>query len=177
MAAAKTGPGRLFVPRRLVAEELQQFDLVPMVDRARAVVTLVPWLPAHGMTIGRFVFIRRSHAGRATLLAHELVHVRQYREMGYFRFSLKYLMAYARNLVRFRFKHQAAYRAIPVEHEAYRLAGAWIGAAGAARRHADEVEPVTGAAPAPGTAPAPARSTPGRSTPDRAAPDPASPTG
>jgi hypothetical protein len=74
---------RLFVPRRLVAEELKTFDLVPLVDRARAVVTLVPWLPAaHGMTIGRFVFLRRSHADRPTLLAHELVQVRQYREIG-----------------------------------------------------------------------------------------------
>jgi hypothetical protein len=147
--AAGSRPARLFAPRRLVAEELQRFDLVPMVDRARAVVTLVPWLPAHGMTIGRFVFIRRSHADRTTLLAHELVHVRQYRELGYVRFSLRYLLAYVRNLVRFRLKHQAAYRAIPFETEAYRLAGAWIGAAGAARRHADEVEPVTRAPAAP----------------------------
>jgi hypothetical protein len=129
----------LFRPQRLVPRELRTFDLVPLADRARAVVTVVPWLPAHGMTIGRFVFLKRSHADRPGLLAHELVHVRQYRELGYLRFSARYLAAYARNLVRFRFRHDAAYRAIPFEAEAYRMAGAWVGAVGAARRHADAI--------------------------------------
>jgi hypothetical protein len=129
----------LFRPQRLVARELLTFDLVPLADRARAVVTIVPWLPAHGMTIGRFVFLKRSHADRPGLLAHELVHVRQYRELGYLRFSVRYLVAYARNLVRFRFRHDEAYRAIPFEAEAYRMAGTWVGAVGAARRHADAI--------------------------------------
>jgi uncharacterized protein DUF4157 len=129
----------LFRPQRLVPRELRTFDLVPLADRARAVVTVVPWLPAHGMTIGRFVFLKRSHADRPGLLAHELVHVRQYRELGYIRFSARYLAAYAGNLVRFRFRHDAAYRAIPFEVEAYRMAGAWAGGAGAARRHADAI--------------------------------------
>ncbi len=144
-AARSTTP---FRPQRLVAQELRTFDLVPLADRARAVVTVVPWLPAHGMTIGRFVFLKRSHADRPGLLAHELVHVRQYRELGYLRFSARYLVAYARNLVRFRFRHDAAYRAIPFESEAYRMAGAWAGAVGAARRHADVVASPTGT-PAP----------------------------
>jgi hypothetical protein len=130
----------LFRPQRLVAQELRTFDLVPLADRARAVVTVVPWLPAHGMTIGRFVFLKRSHADRPGLLAHELVHVRQYRELGYLRFSAEYLVAYSRNLVRFRFRHDPAYRAIPFEAEAYRIAGAWAGAVGAARRHADAID-------------------------------------
>jgi hypothetical protein len=129
----------VFRPQRLVAQELRTFDLVPLADRARAVVTIVPWLPAHGMTVGRFVFLRRSHADRPGLLAHELVHVRQYRELGYLRFSARYLLAYGRNLVRYRFRHDAAYRAIPFEAEAYRMAAAWAGAVGAARRHADAV--------------------------------------
>jgi hypothetical protein len=136
----------LFRPQRLVAGELRVYDLVPLADRARAVVTVVPWLPAHGMTVGRFVFLKRSHADRPGLLAHELVHVRQYRELGYLRFSVLYLVAYVRNLVRFRFRHDAAYRAIPFEAEAYRMAGAWAGAVGAARRHADAV-----ASPPPGS--------------------------
>ncbi len=117
---------RVFSARRLVAPELRSYDLVPLADRARARVIVVPWLPgAHGMTLGRYVFLTRGHAHRTTLLAHELVHVRQYRELGYLRFSYRYLRDYARLLVEHRGRHKAAYRAIPFEAEAYRVAGEW----------------------------------------------------
>ncbi len=52
--------------------------------------------------------------------------------------------------MRFRFRHDAAYRAIPFEVEAYRMAGTWVGAVGAARRHADAVTAAERAAPPPG---------------------------
>ncbi|MGH8998990.1 MAG: hypothetical protein ACRDY7_06315, partial [Acidimicrobiia bacterium] len=34
------------------------------------------------MTLGRFVLVRRDHLGDEPLLAHELVHVRQWRDLG-----------------------------------------------------------------------------------------------
>ena len=38
------------------------------------------------MTLGRVILLRRDHAGDEALLAHELVHVRQWRELGPVRF-------------------------------------------------------------------------------------------
>lgn len=61
---------------------------------------------------------RKSDAG-LVLLAHELVHVRQYRERGPFRF----LWAYGREYLAGRWRglsHQGAYRAISFEEEARR---------------------------------------------------------
>lgn len=79
----------------------------------------VRWLPTGvaGMTLGSLVLIRRDHLGDERLLAHELVHVRQWRELGVVRFLWRYLSAYARG--RFSgLSHQAAYLAIPLEVEA-----------------------------------------------------------
>jgi hypothetical protein len=53
------------------------------------------------------------------------VHVRQYRERGYLRFSARYLYDYVRLIAKHKGRHKAAYRAIPFEDEAYRSAGEW----------------------------------------------------
>lgn len=95
---------------------------------ARVRIVEVPVLPrgADGMTIGRWILLtddRDQHGGRA-LLAHELVHVRQYAEAGYVRFSLRYLRDYALGLLRLR-RLRAAYLAIPAEVEARTEAEAW----------------------------------------------------
>jgi hypothetical protein len=78
------------------------------------------------MTIGRFVFLRgdRIDDRSTTLLAHELVHVRQFAELGAFRFLLIYVGSYLKNLVQLR-NHRAAYLAIPLEVEARREAAEW----------------------------------------------------
>jgi hypothetical protein len=114
--------------RRLNAAELDAYDLVPRAIAARARVQRVPLLPrgAHGMTLGRFVFVLRDDCrdGTSQLLAHELVHVRQYREQGYLSFSIRYLWHYGSGVVRLR-SHRRAYRAIPAEAEAYAAAAAW----------------------------------------------------
>jgi hypothetical protein len=114
--------------RRLNAAELDAYDLVPRAIAARARVQRVPLLPrgASGMTIGRFVFVLRDdlHDGTSQLLAHELVHVRQYREQGYLAFSIRYLWHYGRGILRLR-SHRRAYRAIPAEAEAYAAAAVW----------------------------------------------------
>ncbi|MDG2028716.1 MAG: DUF4157 domain-containing protein [Acidimicrobiales bacterium] len=114
--------------RRLEGPELARYDLVDPDIAARARILTVPFLApgASGMTIGRFVFLRRDHerGGGRELLAHELVHVRQYAEAGTIRFLLGYLRDYVGALRRLR-NHRAAYLAIPAEAEARAEAEAW----------------------------------------------------
>lgn len=116
--------------RRLEGPELSSYDVLDPRLAARVRVLRVPILPRHadGMTIGRWIFLTddRSRAGDRTLLAHELVHVRQYAELGYLRFSWRYLRDYARGLIRLR-DGRAAYLAIAAEVEARADAEAWRG--------------------------------------------------
>jgi hypothetical protein len=100
------------------------FPLVPPADVSRARIVDVPCLTpgVAAMTLGPLILLRRDHADDRALLAHELVHVRQWRELGPIRFLWRYLGAYVRG----RFAglgHQRAYEAIPLEVEARRLAG------------------------------------------------------
>lgn len=72
---------------------------------------------ADAITLGRTVIVRERAAANRGLMAHELVHVRQFIDMGPVRFALKYLGSY----LRFRlngYGHMAAYRRIPLEVEA-----------------------------------------------------------
>jgi hypothetical protein len=114
--------------RRLSAEEVASYDLVPAAIAHRAVVVRVPVLPpgAQGLTSGRVVLLRRDEPtdGSSTLIAHELVHVRQFAELGRLPFAIRYLSAYLCNLVRYR-AHRLAYLHIPAEEEAYRLSREW----------------------------------------------------
>lgn len=112
--------------RALSASQLDAFDHVPREVSARARLAGVPFLGpnADAMTLGRFILVRRGHEGSARLLAHELVHVQQWAELGVPRFLARYLGAYFKNLVRLR-RHRAAYLAIPMEEEARERAGEW----------------------------------------------------
>lgn len=114
--------------RRLEGPELVAYDVLDRRLAARVRVQKVPVLPrgASGMTLWRFVFLRSDidRRGNSKLMAHELVHVRQYADLGYIRFSLRYLRDYARNLLRLR-DHRAAYLEIPVEIEARAEADDW----------------------------------------------------
>jgi hypothetical protein len=74
------------------------------------------------MTLGRVILLRRDHAGDTALLAHELVHVRQWRELGGARFLWRYLGAYFQGRAA-GLGHQRAYEAIPLEVEARTLTG------------------------------------------------------
>jgi hypothetical protein len=100
------------------------FSIVPPADVARARIVDVPFLTpgVAAMTFGRVILLRRDHRGDDALLAHELVHVRQWRELGAARFLWRYLSAYARG-IRAGLGHQKAYEAIPLEVEARELAG------------------------------------------------------
>jgi hypothetical protein len=72
---------------------------------------------AAAITLGRVVSVRRRFAGDERLLAHELVHVRQWRRLGVFGFLRRYVGAYLRWRLR-GYGHWAAYRRIPLEVEA-----------------------------------------------------------
>jgi hypothetical protein len=112
------------VPRRLDAREREQFTHVPVRDLDRARLVRVPVLTPGiaGMTLGRWILVRGGHDQDADLIAHELVHVRQWRELGAVRFLVRYLGAYARGRWR-GLGHRAAYEAIPLEAEARLVSG------------------------------------------------------
>lgn len=113
--------------RRLEGPELARYALDPeLAQRVR--VVQVPFLApgTSGMTLGRFVLLTSDldRSGTRELLAHELVHVRQYAEAGVVRFLATYLRDYLRGLRRLR-NHRRAYLAIPAEVEARAEARAW----------------------------------------------------
>ena len=100
------------------------FPLVPPADVARARIFDVPCLTpgVAAMTLGRLILLRCDHKDDRALLAHELVHVRQWRELGAVRFLWRYVGSYARSRAA-GLSHQRAYEAIPLEVEARALAG------------------------------------------------------
>jgi hypothetical protein len=71
------------------------------------------------MTISPYIFYGRSsfdpaRAASLALLAHELKHIEQYREVGYVRFFIRYFWDKGKN----RFQYS---RELPLEAEAYAL--------------------------------------------------------
>jgi hypothetical protein len=112
------------VARRLDANEHELFTHVPARDLRRARLVVVPVLTPGfaGMTLGRWILVSRGHEHDRDLIAHELVHVHQWRQLGSVRFLVRYLGAYAQSRWH-GMGHQAAYEAIPLEAEARALAG------------------------------------------------------
>ena len=115
--------------RRLTAAELDAYDVLPRALATRVRIQRVPFLApgSNGMTIGRFVFLRNDgiYDGSREIIAHELVHVRQYYELGLVPFLARYLTHYMRALLRLK-RHRAAYLAIPFEARAYAEADEWL---------------------------------------------------
>jgi hypothetical protein len=114
--------------RGLSPAEVDAYDVLPRALAARVRIQRVPFLApgSSGMTIGRVVLVRDDELrdGSRKIIAHELVHVRQYDERGVLRFLARYLADYARGLARLH-RHRAAYYAIPFEEQAYAEADAW----------------------------------------------------
>lgn len=102
----------------------EAFGFVPAPDVERARIVVVPVLTpgVAAMTLGRWILVRRGHRDDAGLLGHELVHVRQWRELGVRRFLARYLGSYVRLRAR-GLRHGEAYASIPLEEEARALAG------------------------------------------------------
>lgn len=90
------------------------------IERRDGAVFVVSRLVAPGAaatTLGPFVLIRPDAVGSDRLRAHELVHVRQWRQLGVPGFLVRYLAGYLRWRLR-GYPHWAAYRRIPLEIEA-----------------------------------------------------------
>ena len=78
------------------------------------------------MTLRATIYVRssvleRDPATLGLLIVHELVHVRQWAQLGIFRFLWSYLAGYLRGRLT-GLSHMAAYRAIPLEVDAREVA-------------------------------------------------------
>lgn len=92
---------------------------------------------AAAITLGKTVVVRQRFAADDALMAHELVHVRQFASLGPLRFGIRYVASYLRGRLA-GYGHMAAYRRIPLEVEA-----SWL-----SRLHdVDALEPGTAAQP------------------------------
>ncbi len=72
---------------------------------------------AEAITLGNTIFVRKRSCDDQGLMAHELVHVRQFKDLGRVHFLARYVGSY----LRFRvsgYGHMASYRRIPLEVEA-----------------------------------------------------------
>ncbi|MEL6982340.1 MAG: hypothetical protein AAFO29_07950, partial [Actinomycetota bacterium] len=109
--------------------ELDAYDVLPRNLARRVRIVQVRGLPGGyaGMTLGTTILVARpvDDDGTSALLAHELVHVRQWAEQGMFGFSRRYLTSFGRNLSRHR-RWSPAYRDIDAEQEARRETSDWI---------------------------------------------------
>jgi len=116
------------VGRPLDGPELVGYNHIDASLLAGVRVIKVPFLTpgTGGMTLGHHILLvdDTDRSGHSKLMAHELVHVRQFAQAGRVGFLVRYLRDYLRGLVRLR-SHQAAYLAIPAEIEARRAADAW----------------------------------------------------
>lgn len=128
--------------RRLTDDEIEAYDVLPPQLARRVRVVRIPVIPGGyaGMTLGPLVLVAMDVEadGDSTLLAHELVHVRQWadRPVG---FALRYLADFIRGLARHR-NWQAAYRQIDAEVEARRDATDWNRRRLAERRRLDQAD-------------------------------------
>jgi hypothetical protein len=135
MRAAPVGPYHATVGngtnhriRRLTSTEIEAYDHIPSELARKVWLVDIGYLPGPylGLTLGRFVLLADMGPATGTdlLLAHELVHVRQWTELGVAGFSYRYLRDFAVGLRRHR-RWRIAYAQIEAEEEARRLTDAW----------------------------------------------------
>jgi len=114
--------------RRLTTTEIDAYDHLPPELAKRVWLIEIGYLPGRylGMTLGRFILLADMvpPTDGDLLLAHELVHVRQWSELGLVGFSYRYLRDFLAGIRRHRRWHQA-YSEIEAEVEARRVADAW----------------------------------------------------
>ncbi|MBE7175559.1 MAG: hypothetical protein INR69_04100 [Mucilaginibacter polytrichastri] len=86
----------------------------------RFIIVHAPWLRAHAMAVYPFVLIReKAYRNQPVLINHEKIHLRQELEMLILPFYAAYFTHYFYNRLR-GMKHDAAYRHIIFEREAYK---------------------------------------------------------
>jgi hypothetical protein len=110
----------------LAPERIATLDTVAPGASGRVRVVTVRRTPRGyaAMTLGRTVFVRADRVDDDRLLAHELVHVEQWKAHGRTGFLVSYVGGYLRALARLR-RHRAAYLAIPFEAEARERSVRW----------------------------------------------------
>lgn len=115
--------------RPLNDAELDAYDVLPRGLARRVRIHRVRGLPGGytGMTLGNHILLARpvDDDGTSALLAHELVHVRQWADRGFVGFSAAYLTSFGRNLSRHR-RWGTAYRDIDAEREARQETTDWV---------------------------------------------------
>ena len=77
------------------------------------------FFPIYAITIGRYILVTGNHLNKITW-THEIHHVNQITEYGFFTFYISYFFYYLAGLIRHR-KHYEAYLSIPYEVDAYRV--------------------------------------------------------
>jgi len=118
------------------ADEIERYDLVPLEIRERARIIKIPRLFGgyDGLTSGRLVFLTKDddQSGGRPLMAHELVHVEQFRRQGRLVFAAIYFSDYLRGVARHR-RHRQAYLDIRQEREARERTQEWVERRGTVR--------------------------------------------
>lgn len=103
--------------------------MLPKYLARRVRIVTVPTLPGgyDGMTLGYTILLTHpvDEDGNSPLLAHELVHVRQWADQGRARFAGRYLSSFARGLKLHR-NRKRAYLSIEAETEARLEAAEWL---------------------------------------------------
>jgi len=111
----------------LSANRASWFSLVPYDVAYQARFIKVPWLPfgAKGLTLGRYVLLVMGlHRSPDELIAHELVHVYQYRRNGPWTFLWRYVSDYLM-LRKLGNGHRKSYLLIGYEAEARSAVTNW----------------------------------------------------
>jgi hypothetical protein len=110
----------------LAPERIATLDAVAPGASGRVRIVAVRRTPRGyaAMTLGHTVFVRADRVDDDRLLAHELVHVEQWKAHGRLGFLARYVGGYLRALARLR-RHRAAYLAIPFETEARERSVRW----------------------------------------------------
>ncbi len=115
--------------RPLNDAEIEAYDVVSPELARRVRVYNIPFIPGGyaGMTLGHNVLlaIEVSDDGNSALMAHELVHARQWADLGLLGFSKRYASSFAKNLAKHK-RWKPAYRDIDAEVEARNETTDWL---------------------------------------------------
>jgi len=116
------------IGRPLNQEEIESYRHLGSDLALQVRVVQVAMIPGGyaGLTLRNLVLLSQkvSSDGDSNLLAHELVHVRQWHEQGRIRFLWRYSWSFASQFAKTR-SWGASYRNIPAETEARRVAAQW----------------------------------------------------
>lgn len=114
--------------RQLEGPELSAYDHISQLLTNKVRIVKVPWLPngADGLTLANMILVKKfvDPEDFRELIAHELVHVRQWKEYGIVGFLFRYVRDYLKGLRNHR-NHYQAYLDIPFEIEARAEATDW----------------------------------------------------